>query len=103
MAVERIGLGKLKPLKFDWDEHNKYKNWERHKVDFRECEQVFFNRPLKTFYDIKHSQKEDRFVALGITNEGRKLYIVFTIRNKKIRIISARNQGRRERRIYEQK
>ena len=30
---------------FDWDEGNKQKNWEKHQVDFRECEEVFFNQP----------------------------------------------------------
>jgi len=94
-----ISLGKPKPLKFDWDEHNKHKNWEKHKVDFRECEQIFFNRPLKTLYDKKHSQKEERFIALGITDKKRKLIITFTIRNKKIRVISARDQSQKERRL----
>lgn len=96
-------MGKLKPLEFDWDKHNQDKNWEKHRVHFQEYEQVFFNQPLKIYFDISHSQKENRFVVLGITNEGRKLQIVFTIRNQKIRIISARNQGKKERRVYEQK
>lgn len=91
------------PLAFNWDKGNTEKNWAKHKVHFKEAEEVFFNKPLKTFEDKKHSQKEDRFVALGITNKGRKLYIVFTIRNKKIRIISARNQGLKERKFYEKK
>lgn len=95
-----LDISSLKPLEFEWDENNKYKNWKRHKVDFREGEQIFFNEPLKIFYDIKHSQKENRFIALGTTDRNRKLYIVFTVRNKKIRIISARNQSRKERRLY---
>lgn len=94
---------KLKPLKFTWDKNNKNKNWLKHKVESREAEEIFFNRPLKTLYDIKHSQKEGRFIALGITNKGRKLIIAFTIRDKKIRVISARNQSRKERKLYEQK
>jgi len=96
------GLIRLKPLEFDWDEANKDKNWEKHKVDFRECEEVFGNEQLRTFYDIKHSQKEDRFIALGMTNKNRKLYIIFTIRDRKIRVISARDMSRKEKRIYEQ-
>lgn len=95
-------LRRLKPLEFDWDKDNKYKNWEKHQVDFRECEEIFSNKPLKTFYDIKHSQKEDRFIALGTTDKNRKLYIVFTVRNKKIRIISARDMSRKERKFYGQ-
>lgn len=93
--------GKLKPLKFDWNKNNKDKNWQKHKVDFRECEEVFFNKPLKIFYDKKHSQKEDRFVAFGITNKGRKLTAIFTLRKDRIRVISARNQSIKERRKYE--
>lgn len=96
-------MAKLKPLEFDWDKNNKYKNWEKHKVDFRECEQIFFNRPLKTFYDTNHSQKEDRFIALGITDKRRRLNIIFTIRNKKIRVISARDMSQKEKKLYEQK
>lgn len=92
---------KLKPLRFDWDKNNKDKNWQKHKVDFKEGEEVFLNKPLKTFYDVKHSQKEDRFITLGVTNKERKLIITFTIRGKKIRIISARDQSRKERRFYE--
>ncbi|MBI3955150.1 BrnT family toxin [Candidatus Gottesmanbacteria bacterium] len=93
----------VNPLEFDWDEGNKDKNWQKHKVDFRESEEIFLNKPLKIFYDIKHSQQEDRFVALGKTNEERELYIVFTVRNNKIRVISARNTSKKERRLYEKK
>lgn len=89
------------PLAFDWDQANIEKNWKIHKVHYKEAEEVFFNRPLKTLKDIKHSQKEDRFIALGITNQKRKLHIVFTIREQKIRVISARNQSKKERKIYE--
>ena len=98
-----INLSQLKPLSFDWDEHNQDKNWYKHQVKFRECEQIFSNEPLETFLDIKHSQKEPRFTALGKTNKNRKLIITFTIRNKKIRVISARNQSHKERKLYEAK
>lgn len=94
---------RLKPLEFDWDEGNRDKNWQKHKIDFKECEEVFFNKPLKTLYDVKHSQKEDRFIAIGVTNKSRRLSIVFTIRNKRIRIISGKDQSRKERKLYEQK
>ena len=98
-----LSLSQLKPLSFDWDEHNQDKNWHKHQVKFRECEQIFSNKQLKIFIDIKHSQIEPRFTALGKTNRGRKLIITFTIRNKKIRIISARNQSHQERKLYEAK
>jgi len=85
---------------FDWDEGNKQKNWEKHKVDYRECEEVFFNAPLLISEDMKHSSQEKRYHALGRSDAGRALFLVFTIRNNKIRIISARDQSKKERKIY---
>ena len=70
---------------FDWDEGNKQKNWEKHKVDYRECEEVFFNQPLLISDDIKHSSQEKRYYVLGQSDTGRTLFLVFTISNNKIR------------------
>ena len=88
---------------FDWDEGNTRKN-EKHGVSMAEAEQIFFNEPLLLLADIKHSQGELRFHALGKTDEGRSLHITFTLRNagKKIRVISARDMHKKERTIYEQ-
>ena len=86
---------------FEWDEGNKKKNWERHQVTVRECEEAFFNKPLVVLKDEKHSQKEIRYIALGQTNQIRRLYIVFTIRKSLIRVVSARNQSKKERNLYE--
>jgi len=93
----------IKIIEFDWDEGNRDKNYKKHKVSFKEAEEVFFNQPLKVFKDKKHSQIEKRFIALGRTDNGRKLFIVFTIRKNKLRVISARDQSRKERKIYEKK
>lgn len=92
---------KRKIIGFDWDEGNKEKNWQKRKVNFREAEEIFFNTPLKIFKDKKHSQNEERFVALGKTDKGRKLFAVFTIRKNKLRIISIRDQSKKERKTYE--
>ena len=85
---------------FQWDKGNIKKNWLKHNVLNSECEQVFFNEPLIVADDLKHSQKEKRWFVLGRTELGRKLFIVFTIRNKLLRIISARDMTKKERRIY---
>lgn len=85
---------------FDWDEANRAKNWIKHKVDYKEAEEIFFNKPLIIFDDKKHSVREKRWGALGKTNKGRVLAIYFTIRNNRIRIISARDQGRKDKTIY---
>lgn len=99
-----ITAGLLKSFKtFDWDKGNIDKNWKKHKVSPKEVEEIFFNKLLILFEDTKHSNKEKRFGAFGKTNEGRLLTAVFTLRNNKIRIISARGMSRKERRNYEQK
>jgi len=85
---------------FDWDDGNATKNWEKHRVSQTECEQVFFNRPLVVSDDAKHSDVESRYFCLGRTDAGRNLFVVFAIRAKLIRVISARDMNRRERRIF---
>ena len=85
---------------FDWDEGNLLKNWEKHRVSASECEQVFFNRPLITMPDTGHSGDEARFYVLGQSDSERHLFIVFTVRNNLIRIISARDMNRKERNAY---
>ncbi|MCL4272924.1 MAG: BrnT family toxin [Anaerolineales bacterium] len=87
---------------FDWDDSNRQKNWEKHQVLASECEEVFFNLPLLLQADPAHSQQETRYFVLGHTTAGRRLFIAFTVRNDKIRIISARDMSKKERKIYEQ-
>jgi uncharacterized DUF497 family protein len=85
---------------FEWDEGNIKKNWERHRVSYIECEEVFFNQPLVVQEDEAHSKGEERYYVLGKTNDGRYLFVVFTIRHNKIRVITARDMSRKERRAY---
>jgi len=85
---------------FDWDDGNAEKSWQRHGVRASECEEVFFNRPLLVLEDPKHSSDESRILALGRTHAGRRLLVVFTQRGNRIRVISARDMSRRERRSY---
>ena len=87
---------------FDWDEGNLLKNWEKHGVTHLESEQVFFNEPLIVQDDEKHSQDEPRWYGLGSTDAKRWLMVVFTIRKNKIRVISARDMNRKERKVYEE-
>ena len=85
---------------FEWDDGNINKNWLKHKVSPAECEQLFFNRPLVIQDDLKHSENENRFYALGRTDSKRTLFIAFTVRSKRIRVISARDMSRKEREVY---
>jgi uncharacterized DUF497 family protein len=86
---------------FQWDEGNAEKNWLKHKVSRVECEEVFFNEPLVAASDVTHSDTEPRFYALGQTDEARLLFVVFAVREKLIRVISARDMSRYERKEYE--
>lgn len=85
---------------FDWDEGNLDKNL-KHGVRSSECEQVFFNEPLVTLGDPKHSIVEDRYALFGKTDDGRLLTVVFTMHGTKVRIISARDMNKKERQFYE--
>ena len=86
---------------FHWDKGNAEKNFIKHQVTPSESEQIFFNQPLLIVDDLGHSNQEKRFYALGQTDAARLLFVSFMVRNKLIRVISARTMSRQERRIYE--
>lgn len=90
-----------KPIVFQWDKGNKDKNLVKHGVADKECEEAFFDTRKRIYKDELHSAKEERFILLGQTKEGRLLYAVFTVRNKKVRVISARDINRKEKQLYE--
>ena len=84
---------------FEWDDGNRDKNWHRHRVSQGKAEQVFFHEPLVA-RDAAHSEDEPRYHALGTTAAGRMLVVVFTVRRRLIRVISARDMSDWERRVY---
>ncbi len=87
---------------FEWDEGNKEKNWIQHKVAWTEAEEAFVGEPVMVLPDPKHSDREMRMTLLGRTTPGRKLTIIFTIRNNRVRVISAREMSKKERSIYDE-
>jgi uncharacterized protein len=89
---------------FDWDDGNSRKSADKHGVSQAEAESVFFNEPLIVAEDARHSEAERRFNALGKTAQSRLLHITFTLRRNgtTIRVISARDMHRKERKAYEQ-
>lgn len=89
-------------IEFDWDKWNLDKNWIKHKVSAQEAEQVFADENKVVLLDIKHLGKEERFFLFGKTFTKRLLAIAYTKRGKKVRIISARDAGKREAGIYEE-
>jgi hypothetical protein len=86
---------------FDWDEANVVKNWEKHRVTPEEAEDIFFHDPFILRSDPAHSKHEKRYWALGKTARDRRLFVVFIIRMKLIRIVSVRDMNRREIEEYE--
>ncbi|MDO8515262.1 MAG: BrnT family toxin [bacterium] len=91
------------PIEFVWDKGNIDKNFIKHGVLSQESEEPFFDENRKIFTDKVHFSGEERFRMIGKTKSGRLLFVVFTIRNKKIRIISARDINRKEVYLYEEK
>lgn len=89
------------PIAFEWDRGNKGKNFRKHKVTDDECEEVFFDSRKRIAKDVFHSGKEDRYILLGKTKQERVLFVAFTIRANKIRVISARDLNKKERYLYE--
>lgn len=88
-------------ISFEWDKGNKDKSFLKHGVTNEECEEVFFNGNKRLFKDKQHSLSEKRYIIIGHTKENRFLFIVFTIRKRYIRIISARDMSKKERSLYE--
>jgi len=97
-----IGLDQI--AGFDWDDGNSRKSADKHGVGQAEAESVFFNDPLIVVEDARHSDRERRFNALGKTASERLLHITFTLRQNGtlIRVISARDMHRKEKKAYEQ-
>ena len=88
------------PVEFNWDRWNIGKNKKKHDVGEKESEETFFDDKRVIYKDKFHSEKEDRFILLGQTRKKRLLYLAFTIRDEKIRIISARDINKKEVKFY---
>ena len=95
MKIEIRGI-----IGFEWDAGNWRKSELRHGVARAETQEVLLNAP-SCRVDTRHSEDEQRYVALGMTNEGRRLFASFTVRRNRVRVISARPMSRRERAVHE--
>ena len=88
-------------MDFEWDDAKAESNERKHGVPFAEGETVFADPLSLTGYDPGHSDDEDRYITMGMSTEGRLLIVSHTDRGDKVRLISAREASRRERRDYE--
>ena len=84
--------------KFEWDTEKAYINIVKHHVDFTDAAAVFDDPNRKEWYDVAHSLTEERYVTIGKVRDI--LFVVYTMRWERIRIISARKATPYERRLY---
>lgn len=94
-----IDLSKLEG--FEWDKGNENKSLQKHGIAPLEAEEAFFNVYV-VFPDQRHSTSEPRYGMYSTTNAGKVLFISFTIRGLRARVISARLANKKERETYEQ-
>ena len=92
----------MREIQFDWDQWNIQKNEIKHGVSALEAESCFYDSELKIYKDLKHSNfREKRYILYGKSMESRFLMVGFTIRRRKIRIITARPASKQEKEVYE--
>ena len=85
-------------MKFEWDEAKNSYNKKAHGISFETALHVFDDPYYLEVYDFEHSDDEDRYIALG--KVGEVIFVVFTERKDRIRLISARIATSSERRLY---
>lgn len=89
-------------LTFEWDKRKELANIRKHGVSFHEASTVFLDPLSLTFYDPDHAEDEDRYITLGMTKNGRLLFVSHADRGDRVRIISAREASKLERNGYEE-
>lgn len=89
-------------MEFEWDPEKAAGNLAKHGVTFQEAATVFGDPLAMTYFDPDHSEDEDRYLSIGHSNTGRLLIVSHTDRDERIRIISARQASRKERKSYEE-
>ena len=96
-------LDLYKITSFDWDQGNIDKSYQKHGITTKDAEEVFLDKGIQIKRDFKHHETEERFIAIGKNLKSIVLFVIFTMRYSKIRIISARTANKKERRMYEEK
>ncbi len=92
----------MSALRFEWDTRKAVENEKKHGVSFEEARTVFFDERARLIDDPDHSEEEDRFILLGLSNRLRLLVVCHCYRSEggAIRIISARKATARESKSY---
>lgn len=89
-------------MEFEWDAVKAAANLRKHRVSFEEAASVFGDALAITFVDPDHSLGEQRWLTFGLSGHGRLLVVSHAERAGRVRVISAREATRNERKIYEE-
>lgn len=94
----------MNEVDFDWDPSKAYINLQKHGISFEEASSAFYDEQARIMYDPDHSQNEERYVLLGVSEESRLLMVchLYKENDRRIRIISARRATKDERRQYQE-
>jgi uncharacterized protein len=87
-------------MTYQWDKNKAATNLDKHGIDFADAVSVFSDDLAITTPDQRFD--EERFITIGLDALGRLLVVVYTWRDREIRLISARSATRPERRQYEE-
>ena len=87
---------------FEWDRNKEAQNRKKHGISFREAATVFDDSLSTTYPDLAHSEAQQRYITIGMTELGKIVVVAHTEERNIVRIISARPATRRERRFYEE-
>lgn len=91
----------MENIEFEWDDGKAEDNISKHGISFEEGATIFNDPMIATVFDPYHSKREERYISIGISVQGRLLVVVHTEREERIRLISCRKATNTERRIYE--
>ncbi len=87
-------------MRYQWDRNKASTNLNKHGIDFADAVSVFSDELAITIFDDRFA--EERFITIGMDILSRILVVVYTLRDDEIRLISARQATRNERRQYEE-
>lgn len=89
-------------IQFEWDENKNQKNQHKHGISFQEAKTVFYDEEALVIDDPEHSETEDRFIILGLSNKANLLIVCHCYRESDtvIRLISARKATKKESEYY---
>jgi len=85
---------------FQWDDEKDNKNQDKHSISFDDAKEIFMY-PITEYVDNRQNYGEIRYIATGRNSVNFLMTVVYTFRNGKIRIISARTANKKERKKYE--